>query len=61
MMFPHIGSDSCGVCKKDERDDEDGEHWIQCEGSCQRWFHLRCLKLKRCPKGELKNVLHVNT
>lgn len=49
-----VGDDSCGVCKKAECDDEDGEQWVQCEGNCQRWFHLKCLKVKRLPKGAWK-------
>ena len=31
--------------------DEDGEQWVHCEGKCQRRFHLKCLKVKRLPKG----------
>jgi hypothetical protein len=41
-----INSDEnyCGVCSGYYYDDKAGEQWVQCVGSCGRWFHEICVE-----------------
>ena len=48
MLFS--GDDCCGMCGKSEHDDKFSERWVLCKGKCQKWFHVKCLKVKRLPK-----------
>jgi hypothetical protein len=42
----HIASCICPVCGANYYDENQGQEWVQCCGSCSSWFHEECVELE---------------